>query len=129
MLLENKVAVLRGIRQRGPTIARAFSRGGPTLFSPVARFRQWRRWPGRSRRREVAREAAQVDATDEGAIDNTWTRSWRRSAGWTSFNESGIAQPGIQGIPLLDLPVESFMLPVGHYLRSNFLTAPAAARR
>jgi NAD(P)-dependent dehydrogenase (short-subunit alcohol dehydrogenase family) len=46
-----------------------------------------------------------------------------------SFNESGIAQPGIQGIPLLDLPVESFMLPVGHYLRSNFLTARAAARR
>src|SRR5262249_36344538 len=46
-----------------------------------------------------------------------------------SFNATGIPQVGIQGIPLTSLPVESFALPIATYLRSNFLTARAAARR
>src|SRR5262249_41565366 len=38
-------------------------------------------------------------------------------------------QQGIQGIPLAELSVESFALPITTYTRSQFLTARAAARR
>src|SRR5262249_4989677 len=75
-------------------------------------------------------EAAEVDATEERAIeghlDSVLARAGRLDV---SVNESGIAQPGIQGIPLVDLTLESFLRPVDHYLRSNFLTARAAGRR
>jgi NAD(P)-dependent dehydrogenase (short-subunit alcohol dehydrogenase family) len=75
-------------------------------------------------------EVGTVDAFDQDGVEAHLNRLLDDTGRLDiSFNESGIAQPGIQGIPLLDLPVESFMLPVGHYLRSNFLTARAAARR
>lgn len=130
MLLENKVAVLYGASGNvGRTIARAFSREGAMLFltgrtlpAVDALAREINAGGGRA-------QAAQVDATDEQAIDQHLDSVLEKVGRLDiSFNESGIAQPGIQGIPLLDLPVESFMLPVGHYLRSNFLTARAAAR-
>jgi NAD(P)-dependent dehydrogenase (short-subunit alcohol dehydrogenase family) len=46
-----------------------------------------------------------------------------------SFNAIGIPQQGIQGIPLTELSVESFSLPITTYARAHFLTARAAARR
>jgi NAD(P)-dependent dehydrogenase (short-subunit alcohol dehydrogenase family) len=45
-----------------------------------------------------------------------------------SFNAIGIPQQGMQGIPLTDLSVESFALPIATYPLSHFLTARAAAR-
>ena len=127
MLLENKVAVLYGASGNvGRAIARAFSQEGATLFltgralpAVDALAREINAGGGRA-------EAAQVDATEERAIDRHLDSVLEKAGRLDiSFNESGIAQRGIQGIPLLDLPVESFMLPVGHYLRSNFLTARA----
>src|SRR5262245_8677419 len=46
-----------------------------------------------------------------------------------SFNAIGIPQQGIQGIPLAELSVDSFTLPVTTYAKSQFITARAAARR
>ena len=46
-----------------------------------------------------------------------------------SFNAIGIPQQGIQGIPLAELPAESFLLPIATYARAHFLTARAAGRR
>src|SRR5262249_6081090 len=46
-----------------------------------------------------------------------------------SFNAIGIPQEGIQGIPLAELPVENFGLPITTYTRAHFITARAAARR
>ena len=37
-----------------------------------------------------------------------------------SFNASGIPQQGIQGIPLAELSVEAFTLPIASYTRANF---------
>ena len=41
----------------------------------------------------------------------------------------GLPQKGIQGIPLTELQVESFSLPITIYTRAHFITAKAAARR
>jgi NAD(P)-dependent dehydrogenase (short-subunit alcohol dehydrogenase family) len=131
MLLENKVAVIYGAAGNvGRAMAGAFAREGARLFltgrtlrSVEAIAREIVSGGGRA-------EAAEVDATEEGAIerhlDSVLAQAGRLDV---SVNESGIAQPGIQGIPLVDITLEAFLRPVDHYLRSNFLTARAAARR
>ena len=130
MLLQDKVAVLYGASGNvGRAVARGFAREGATVFLTG------RNLPavGALARAIVSdggrAEAAEVDALDEQAIerhlDSVVAKVGRLDV---SFNESGIAQPGIQGIPLTQLPVESFMLPISHYARSNFLSARAAAR-
>ena len=45
-----------------------------------------------------------------------------------SFNAIGISQQNVQSIPLIELPVESFMLPIITYAQSHFITAKAAAK-
>lgn len=47
-----------------------------------------------------------------------------------SFNAiTPVPQPGVQGVPIETLPVDSFTAPITAYMRSHFLTARAAARR
>ncbi len=46
-----------------------------------------------------------------------------------SINTIRIAEPGIYGIPVVELSLENFALPVTAYMRSHFLTTRAAARR
>ncbi|MEO6548658.1 MAG: SDR family oxidoreductase, partial [Ferruginibacter sp.] len=46
-----------------------------------------------------------------------------------SFNAIGIPQKGIQGIPLADLSLESFFLPLSTYVKSHFITSKAAVSR
>ena len=46
-----------------------------------------------------------------------------------SFNAIGIPDTRILGVPLVDLDVEQFSLPIMAYTRSYFLTARLAARR
>jgi len=131
MLLDGKVAVLYGASGNvGRAVARSFAREGATVYltgrtlaAVEAVARQIRADGGRA-------EAAEVDATDEKAIERHLDSVMARGGGLgISFNESGIPQPGIQGIPLVELGVDAFMQPVSHYLRSSFLTARAAARR
>jgi NAD(P)-dependent dehydrogenase (short-subunit alcohol dehydrogenase family) len=46
-----------------------------------------------------------------------------------SFNAVGLPSTNVVGVPLIDLEVEHFSLPIASYTRSYFLTARAAARR
>ena len=46
-----------------------------------------------------------------------------------SFNAVGIPNAKIVGLPLIELDVEQFSLPIAAYTRSYFLTARIAARR
>ena len=46
-----------------------------------------------------------------------------------SFNAVGIPDAKILGVPLIDLEVEQFSLPITAYTMSYFLTARLAARR
>ncbi|CAA9487653.1 MAG: hypothetical protein AVDCRST_MAG96-1348 [uncultured Segetibacter sp.] len=46
-----------------------------------------------------------------------------------SYNAIGIPQKGIQGIPLTELSLENFSLPIRTYTETHFITAKAAASR
>jgi NAD(P)-dependent dehydrogenase (short-subunit alcohol dehydrogenase family) len=75
-------------------------------------------------------ETAEVDAVDEQAVDGH-LRSLIDKAGRVdiSFNAVGIPNARIVGVPLVELDVEQFFLPVASYLTSYFLTARLAAQR
>ena len=131
MLLAEKVAVLYGASGNvGRAVARAFAREGATVFLTGRDRPSLESLAGSLGSEGGKAEAAVVDAVDEQAIerhlDGVMEKTGRVDV---SFNLSGIAQPGIQGIPLTALSVESFLLPLSHYQRSNYLTARAAARR
>jgi NAD(P)-dependent dehydrogenase (short-subunit alcohol dehydrogenase family) len=75
-------------------------------------------------------QAAQLDALDEHAIDQH-LQSVTDTAGHLdiSFNAVGIPDREILGVPLVELDLERFSLPITAYTRSYFLTARLAARR
>ena len=75
-------------------------------------------------------EAAEVDALDEQAVERH-LQSVVDEAGRVdvSFNAVGIPNAKILGVPLVELDVEQFSLPIATYTRSYFLTARLAARR
>jgi NAD(P)-dependent dehydrogenase (short-subunit alcohol dehydrogenase family) len=131
MLLPDKIAVLYGASGNvGRAVARAFAREGATVYL-TGRNRSAVDALARALVSEGGKaEAAEVDALDEQAIerhlDSVVGKAGRLDV---SFNATGIPQVGIQGVPLTELPVEIFLLPISHYARSNFLTARAAARR
>ena len=129
-MLQGKVAVIYGAGGAiGGGVARAFARVGATVFltgrhsgslEPIAR--------------DIAEtggsaSAAEVDALDERAID-AHLQSVVDSAGRVdiSVNAIGIPNAKILGVPLVDLDVEQFSLPLTAYATSYFLTARLAAR-
>jgi NAD(P)-dependent dehydrogenase (short-subunit alcohol dehydrogenase family) len=131
MLLSNKIAVIYGAGGSiGGAVARAFAREGATLFltghqlAPVEAVANDVVSAGGSA------EAAEVDALDEQAVDKhlQWVIDKARRVD-ISFNAVGIPDTGFVGVPLVELDVEQFLLPITTYARSYFLTARLAARR
>jgi NAD(P)-dependent dehydrogenase (short-subunit alcohol dehydrogenase family) len=127
MLLENKIAVIYGAGGAiGGAVARAFSAEGARLFLTGRR-----RAPLEALARELgAAGAAEVDALDEPAVDRH-LQSVIENAGRLdiAFNAIGIPGTNLLGVPLVDLDVERFALPIAAYARSYFLIARLAARR
>jgi NAD(P)-dependent dehydrogenase (short-subunit alcohol dehydrogenase family) len=130
-LLQDKVAVIYGAGGAiGGAVARAFAREGARLFLTGRQLA-----PVEALAKEIvaaggSAEAAQVDALDEQAID-THLQSVIDTAGRVdiSFNAVGIPGTKLLGVPLAELDVERFFLPIATYTRSYFLTARLAARR
>ena len=131
MMLKDKVAVIYGAGGAiGGAVARAFAREGAKLFltgrhlAPVEAVAKDIVSAGGSA------EAAEVDALDEQAVDKH-LQSVIDTAGRVdiSFNAVGIPDTKILGVPLVELDVEQFSLPIATYTRSYFLTARLAARR
>jgi NAD(P)-dependent dehydrogenase (short-subunit alcohol dehydrogenase family) len=113
----------------GGAVARAFAREGARLFITGRRQE-----PVSAVARDIVggggfAEAAQIDALDEQAVD-AHLQSVVDSAGRVdiSVNAFGIANAKILGVPLVDLDVEQFALPLMAYATSYFLTARLAAR-
>jgi len=131
MLLKNKNAVIYGAGGAiGSTVAKAFAKEGAKVFLTGRNLASVSATGKDIVAAGGAAEAAQVDALDERAVEEHIV-AVVKNAGTidVSFNAIGIPQPGIQGIPLAELAVESFMAPITTYMRSHFLTARAAARR
>jgi NAD(P)-dependent dehydrogenase (short-subunit alcohol dehydrogenase family) len=131
MLLQDKVAVLYGGGGAiGSAVARAFAAEGATLFLTGRQLA-----PVEAVAKDVvaaggSAQAAAVDALDEQAVDSH-LQAVTDTAGHLdiSFNAVGIPDAQILGVPLVELEVEQFSLPIAAYTRSYFLTARLAARR
>lgn len=125
MLLKDKVAVVYGAGGAiGGAVARAFADEEARVFLT-----------GRTLAavelvaKEIGAEAAEVDALDEDAVERH-LRKVVDEAGRVdiSFDAIGLPNTGILGVPLVDLDVSQFELPLVAHARSYFLTARAAAR-
>ena len=131
MMLKDKVAVIYGSAGAvGGAVARAFAREGARVFL-TGRLRA----PVEGVANDIvsaggSAEAAEVDALDEHAVDRH-LQSVIDKAGRLdiSFNAVGISNTNIVGVPLVELDVELFSLPLIAYTRSYFLIARLAARR
>ncbi|MGW1492306.1 SDR family NAD(P)-dependent oxidoreductase [Streptomyces sp. NPDC002402] len=130
MMLKGKVAVIYGAGGAiGSAVACAFAAEGASLFLTGRHLA-----PVEGVAKEVvsaggSAEAAEVDALDEQALDRH-LQSVIEKAGRVdiSFNAVGIPNTKILGVPLVDLDVEQFSLPITTYTRSYLLTARLAAR-
>jgi NAD(P)-dependent dehydrogenase (short-subunit alcohol dehydrogenase family) len=130
MMLKDKVAVIYGAGGAiGGAVARAFASEGAEVFltgrvkTPVEAIVEDIVAAGGSA------NAAEVDGLDEQAVDRH-LQSVIDEAGRVdiSFNAVGIPDTTILGVPLTELDVEQFSLPIAAYTTSYFLTARLAAR-
>jgi NAD(P)-dependent dehydrogenase (short-subunit alcohol dehydrogenase family) len=131
MMLKDKVAVIYGAGGAiGGAVARAFAREGAKLFLTGRR-----RAPVEAVAKDIvtaggSASAVEVDALDEQAVD-THLQSVIDDAGRLdiAFNAVGIPGTRILGVPLVELTVEAFSLPITTYATSYFLIARLAAKR
>jgi NAD(P)-dependent dehydrogenase (short-subunit alcohol dehydrogenase family) len=131
MILKDKFAVIYGAGGAiGGAVAGAFAAEGAKVFltgrhlAPIEVVAQDIASAGGSA------EAAEVDALDGRAVDEH-LQSVIDKAGRVdiSLDAVGIPNAGILGVPLVELDVEQFSLPLTTYTTSYFLTARLAARR
>jgi NAD(P)-dependent dehydrogenase (short-subunit alcohol dehydrogenase family) len=131
MMLKGKVAVIYGAGGAiGGAVARAFAREGARLFLTGRQ-----RPPLEALANDIVSlggfaETAEVDALNEQAIDRH-LQSVIDKVGRIdiSFNAVGIPGTNILGVPLVELDLEHFFLPIATYATSYFLIARMAARR
>jgi NAD(P)-dependent dehydrogenase (short-subunit alcohol dehydrogenase family) len=130
MMLKDEVAVIYGAGGAiGSAVARAFAHEGAKLFL-TGRYLA----PVEVVAKEVvsasgSAEAAEVDALDEQAVDKHLQAVIDKAGRLDiSFNAVGIPDTKILGLPLVELEVEQFSMPITAYTTSYFLTARLAAR-
>jgi len=128
VLLENKNAVVYG--GGGPiggAVARAFAREGAKVFlagRTLARLDAVARGIAAD---GGAAQTAEVDSLDEAAVDEHANAVAAQGGGIdVSFN--AIGHGDVHGTPLIEMPFDDFFRPVMTAMRSQFLTARAAAR-
>jgi NAD(P)-dependent dehydrogenase (short-subunit alcohol dehydrogenase family) len=130
-MLTGKVAVIYGAGGAiGGAVARAFAREGARPFLTGRDLSSFEVVAKAIEAAGGSAEAAEVDALDERAVDEH-LQYVIDDAGRVdiSFNAVGIPNANIVGVPLTELDVERFLLPLESYTKSYFLTARLAARR
>ena len=136
MLLKDKVAVIYGAGGAvGSVVAEAFANEGARVFLTGRTTAKVEAVARRIESNGGVAEAAQVDALDEAPIEKHLESVVSKAGGIDiSFNAIGVpalvvADKGMQGVPLTEISLESFIYPITTYTRSHFLTGRAAARR
>jgi 3-oxoacyl-[acyl-carrier protein] reductase len=125
MLLEGKNAVIYGGGGSiGAAVAKAFAGEGARVFLAGRTKATLDAVAEEIRTAGGAAETAEVDALDEAAVD---AHADAIEGGIDiSFNVIGLND--VQGTPLAEMALADFMAPIDTALRSQFLTARAAAR-
>jgi 3-oxoacyl-[acyl-carrier protein] reductase len=128
MLLEDKNAVIYGSGGKvGGAVARAFAREGARVFLAGRTLESIEEVAEEIRSAGGVAETAQVDTLDEQAVDEHADAVAEKSGGvHISFNL--ISYEDVQGTPLAEMPLQDFERPITTAVRTQFLTARAAAR-
>jgi len=131
MMLKNKVAVIYGAGGAiGGAVAGAFAREGAHVFLTGRHLAAVEVVAKEAVAAGGTVEAAEVDALDEQAVDGH-LQSVIDTAGRVdiSFNAVGIPSTNVLYVPLVELDLEHFSLPITTLVTPYFLTARLAARR
>jgi 3-oxoacyl-[acyl-carrier protein] reductase len=128
VLLSNKIAVVYG--GGGPigrAVSRAFAREGAKVFLAGRTRESLDRVAEEITASGGVAEAAPVDALDESAVDDH-ADAIAEKAGGIDVSFNAVGRGDIHGTPVVDMPFDDFVRPVMIALRSQFLTARAAAK-
>lgn len=120
MMLTDKVAVVYGAGGAiGGAVARAFASEGATLFLTGRTLAPVEAVANEVISAGASAESAKVDALEEQAVGEH-LQSVIDKAGRIdiSLNTVGIPNAGILGVPLVELDVEQFLLPITTYAAS-----------
>lgn len=128
MLLENKNAVIYGAGGAiGKAVARAFAREGARVFLTGRTLAKLDEVAEEIRSVGGVAETAQVDALDERAVRNHADAVVAES-GSVDISFNLITHPSVHGTPIAEMEVDDYTVSVTTAVRTNFLTARAAAR-
>ena len=128
MLLANKNAVIYGAGGAiGGAVARAFAREGARVFLVGRTMAKLERVAEDIAAVGGLAETAQVDAIDRQAIEKHISEVVKK-AGSIDISFNAIDLGDAQGAPLVEMSAERFALPITTAMRTQFLTATAAAR-
>jgi 3-oxoacyl-[acyl-carrier protein] reductase len=128
MLLEGKNAIIYGGGGSiGGAVARAFASEGARVFLAGRTLETLERVAEQIRADGGAVETAQVDALNEGDVDQH-ADAVAANAGTIDISFNLIAHPYTHGTPLAEMDVDDFMAPLETAARTTFLTARAAVR-
>jgi 3-oxoacyl-[acyl-carrier protein] reductase len=128
MLLEGKNAVIYGGGGKvGGAVARAFAREGARVFLAGRTLATLDKVAEEIRAAGGAAETAEVDALDERSVDEH-ADAVAASAGSIDISFDLVSYEDVQGTPLAEMSLEDFERPVVNAVRTQFLSARAAAR-
>lgn len=126
-LLEGKNAIVYGAAGRiGTAVATSFAQEGAKVFLVGRTLSRLDEVARRIRAAGGQAETAEVDALDERAVDEHADAVAAQGGVDISFNL--IAHGDVQGTPLVDMSLADYERPVVTAVRTQFLTARAAAR-
>jgi 3-oxoacyl-[acyl-carrier protein] reductase len=129
-LLRGKHAVVFGAGGSiGAAVAREFASEGAEVFLSGRTAASVERVAKEIEAGGGHAHAAVVDALDAAAVEQYVTSVVRQARRLDiAFNATGPRVSEYSGGPIPDLPADTFMVPVETVLKSNFITASAAAR-
>lgn len=128
MLLENKNAVIYGAGGFvGSALARVFAREGAKVFLGGRTLASLDEVAAEITAAGGEAQTAMVDALDEQAVDDH-ADAVVEQAGSIDVSFNVIGHGDVHGSPLIDMSFDDFARPIMTAIRSQFLTARAAAR-
>jgi len=128
MLLDGRNAIIYGGGGAiGGAVARAFAREGARVHLAGRTLEPLEAVAEQIRAAGGAAETAQLDALDEQAV-NQHADAVAAGAGSLDISFNLISHGDVQGTPLVELSLDDFERPVVTAVRTQFLTAGAAAR-
>src|SRR5689334_11644548 len=129
MLLENKNAIIYGAGGAiGGGVARTFAREGARVFLAGRTREKLDALAQEIRAAGGQAEAAALDALDEAAVE-AHVQAVAAQAGSVDVSINLVTRGDVQGTRLLDMQTDDFMRPIVNGVRSNYITARAAARQ